>query len=933
MPAPEHGQSPTSGLYWHPASVLPKRHSQGLLTEPFAPTVLRPAMRIPGFLKLSRGLSYQEMVNQFRKLHSDIDIPHDIIAEAFSEAAADNTWEGQVPSRGNTIACCRPALDEAGLGENDASFKEAAAFCHKREVRPLLQSIGIKNSQELDTELKWSSHREWAVYAGGECCNELWTLPLPSANDGSLRDLGFWPQERMDMPISDTEVHPSLEFTTPIRQILAHDSHPGRVCVRTDSMVCMVNMTQHHSGLHLIPRIDASVVGCPYTYDSGDRWTCHASWNPWHISELALASGTGCVRLWDCTTGNATLLRDTDTVEHNTIQWNCCEYWSCPRQLLCANPDILYMLDVRAKKSETALVTLKDSPFGYKNEVFTAICPSALHPLHAIAASTHAIRVFDQRYLKQPILAWEHAHLPFDPPIFLQSTQLLDSDRGRRAGIFAATENSSRIYGYVYGQNSSDQPYTSLDQFMLRPMSSTANVFDTIQNPLAIDPHENQDFTTGHTYVANYPTGRLTGCSFRLMASKHISQAAFSDSPLHEAVCISLDEFGTVVGHKIAISSNIDDSSTADMDETVSRCSFDSNIWKNTREINGAIVDGMDLVLQTKAERDLKKETLWAELRKRGEVYERVDMADMYQYLINGSDGREFQDLPEIYQTLQTRLESVQSKDISAYEIINVVRALQPGEQPIPVDSSQSVRNRLLYLSHATEHSGAKGSLHANIIEALRAGETDTTYSHDGASLPSIAPCEADVQALQELFSLPSTHAQKSLVRAAEDIELSRARVRQKSFETEDTAILEHSDAGSAKLNLELDSKLNGLGSTALLLDSLWAGNAIDMEGQTQRHTSLPSNGISDSQPARGSRRKSKQTDHSTERSAAWPATSPAVSATAPLSSHSRREASAAVYTAPSSVIDVFASSQKPSSSTQPKASQAKKKKARKSGF
>ncbi|KAJ2128276.1 hypothetical protein IW136_006150 [Coemansia sp. RSA 678] len=125
---------------------------------------------------------------------------------------------------------------------------------------------------------------------------------------------------------------------------------------------------------------------------------------------------------------------------------------------------------------------------------------------------------------------------------------------------------------------------------------------------------------------------------------------------------------------------------------------------------------------------------------------------------------------------------------------------------------------------------------------------------------------------------------------------------------------------------MELDSKLNGLGSTALLLDSLWAGNAIDMESQTQRHTSLPSNGISDSLPARGSRRKSKQADHSTERSAA-------VSATAPLLSHSRREASAAVYTAPSSVIDVFASSQKPRSSTQPKPSQAKKKKARKSGF
>ncbi|KAJ2120799.1 hypothetical protein IW147_004820 [Coemansia sp. RSA 720] len=268
-------------------------------------------------------------------------------------------------------------------------------------------------------------------------------------------------------------------------------------------------------------------------------------------------------------------------------------------------------------------------------------------------------------------------------------------------------------------------------------------------------------------------------------------------------------------------------------------------MWKNTREIDGAIVDGMDLVLQTKADRDLKKETFWAELRKRSEVYERVDMSDMYQYLINGSDGHELQGLPEIYQKLQTGLESVQSKDISAYEIINA----------------------------------------------------------------------------------------KSLVRAAEDIELSGVRVRQQSFETEDAAILEHSDAGSAKLNLELDSKLNGLGSAALLLDSLWAGNAIDMESQAQLHISLPNNDISDSQPARGSRRKTKQTDHSTERSAAWPAASPAVSATAPLLSHSRREASAAVYMASSSAIDVFASSQKPSSSTQPKAIQAKKKKARKSGF
>ncbi|KAJ2354990.1 hypothetical protein GGF43_002949 [Coemansia sp. RSA 2618] len=262
------------------------------------------------------------MVAQFRKAHSDVDIPHELIAEAFSEAAADTVWDERAPIKGNNVACCRPALDEEDLRAHCTDYEQAAMFLHKQEVKPLLQSVD-------GSEFGWSSRREWAIYAGGECNSELWALPLPSAEDAALRDCGFWPREPADMPIptSDADVRLSLEFTTPIRQIISHDSHPGRACVRTDSMVTLVDLIQRHSGSSRIPHVDANIAGSPYTYDTGDRWTCHASWNARNASEIALASGTGCVRLWDYATSRDTLLRGADTDMQYDIQWNCCDIY------------------------------------------------------------------------------------------------------------------------------------------------------------------------------------------------------------------------------------------------------------------------------------------------------------------------------------------------------------------------------------------------------------------------------------------------------------------------------------------------------------------------------------------------------------------------------------------------------------------------------
>ncbi|KAJ2846933.1 hypothetical protein IWW36_004113, partial [Coemansia brasiliensis] len=89
MPPP--GSSESSHLRWHPISILPKKHLRGLLTEFHNPVVLRPTTRVPGFLAPNYDLP-QDMIDQFRKAYSDIDISYEMVTRLFRDAAADSTW-------------------------------------------------------------------------------------------------------------------------------------------------------------------------------------------------------------------------------------------------------------------------------------------------------------------------------------------------------------------------------------------------------------------------------------------------------------------------------------------------------------------------------------------------------------------------------------------------------------------------------------------------------------------------------------------------------------------------------------------------------------------------------------------------------------------------------------------------------------------------
>ncbi|KAI9479276.1 hypothetical protein LPJ78_002656 [Coemansia sp. RSA 989] len=871
MPSPE--SSKRSCLRWHPISILPKKHTRGLLAEIQDPVVLRPTARIPGYLAPNYG-SPQDMISQFQKACSDTDISYEMVTRLFRDAALDTAWNIQPPVKGNTVACCRPLLEDELSEDYEIDSEIAAALQHNHKVYPF--------ANISTNDYKWTSHREWAMYAGGEGNNELWALPLPSKEDDFLYSSGYWPYIGTEHPFSEAEVAPSIKFTTRIRQVLAHPSHLGRVCVRTDSMVSILDLVQGHSGPRFVPRIEAKVVGIPYTYDNGDQWTSHMSWNPWRVSELALASGTGCVRLWDCATGYETELKSCDS--ENDIEWNCCEYWSCPRQLICANPDLLYMLDVRASKTQTSILHLKE--YGSEDEVFTAICPSALHPQHAIAASTQAIRVFDQRYLKQPILAWEHKCLPVDPPMFLQSELLPNYSRGRAASIFAATEKSARVHVFTYGQDSTDQPYTSLDQQMIRPSSSIGNSYKVIQEALAVDPYGYQDYTNGHTYIPKYPSSSLSGVAVRIIESDRGNESADSSwQQSASAVCLCLDELGTVSGHQLVIAPDLD--AAAEIDAKAH--SFSSHLWKDAYEDEGAIVDGANMVLQTKSDVVHLREAIWADLQKRSKTYERVDMSDAYQHLLNSSDSQALQDMQRSLKR-HGSLQQLRVEGSSGYEIINSISALQaayslssdPLMQPWFMDST--IRRRLLSSDTADS---------TELLKLLCAGDGER---------PTLASMSDKVKDLCGMFGLdPNAHRSRAIASyIAEDIELASMQL-----DSAQGVRIERIEAGCGALDV-LDSKLENLSKGARLLDSSWETEAVHSQraAASAAHESAPSQ---------------------TLRNKAVPSTAPPQ-----LLTTARRNPTTA-HTASLPPVDGFfsqAPKQHFSTSTQPK-----KKKQRKSGF
>ncbi|KAJ2787209.1 hypothetical protein GGI15_000929 [Coemansia interrupta] len=295
-----------------------------------------------------------------------------------------------------------------------------------------------------------TSSRDWVLYADGDSASELWARSL-YADDSEASAC-------------------ALEFTTAVRQIETHAAHPGLACVRTDSMVALAKIDEQHLSL------SAQIAGNVYDYGSvgGDQWTCHAAWSPWVASEIALASATGAVRLWDCATREET---DVLSAANSRRQWSMCSFWNAPRVLLHANPTLLSSVDVRAKRSQCEFLNLKRSAFARPDEVLTAAAISALHPLHAIAASTHTLRVFDCRYTRQPLLAWALTNKS-DPLVRLDSVMVGDHC------VVAAAARSARVSVFDYSQTAVDSPFVSHAQSMPRLSSGSVHA---MMDALAVD--------------------------------------------------------------------------------------------------------------------------------------------------------------------------------------------------------------------------------------------------------------------------------------------------------------------------------------------------------------------------------------------------------------------------------------------------------------
>ncbi|KAJ1802598.1 hypothetical protein LPJ56_007158, partial [Coemansia sp. RSA 2599] len=110
--------------------------------------------------------------------------------------------------------------------------------------------------------------------------------------------------------------------------------------------------------------------------------------------------------------------------------------------------------------------------------LITAAKASALHPLHAVVASTHSVSIYDRRYTRQPLLAWA-LQSPDDPPVRIESAVV-----GGRGMLFAATKEAG-ISVFEYSQPAADGPFVSgLQTTLDLPRASVS----AMQDALAIDP-------------------------------------------------------------------------------------------------------------------------------------------------------------------------------------------------------------------------------------------------------------------------------------------------------------------------------------------------------------------------------------------------------------------------------------------------------------
>ncbi|KAJ2584236.1 hypothetical protein GGH95_000519 [Coemansia sp. RSA 1836] len=959
---------PQAAVSWRPASAQPQPETYNVVTEPGSPVIMRPSTRIAQFLDPGRGHdSAQLMYKSFSMVHRDLDIPKDILCDALTEALDESDWDHIASKRGNVMACCRPTLNRADIvqhaeQEGRPALEWLQKTCYKRNVRPI-------TAPRSNHEYRWSSHRMWAFYPGGTCNSELWTLPLPTAEDqhsdfSSLRYRG-----RESKSMRGVEAGPSIEFARTIRQIATRESHPGYACIRTDNMVGLLSLVQRHQPPDWVPRVEVDVVGSPYLFDQGDMWICHASWSPWTVSEIALASGTGCIRLWDCNAGRETELKGCDVSDKYDDQWNCCEYWNSPRTILCANPDTLYMLDARSGCSRTNIMSLTDSLHAAADELFTAACPSALHPMHAIAASTHYIRVFDQRYLAQPVVAWRHNLSTYDPPIYLQTCEIPQCESGQAAAILAASAQSSRVASYVYGQHGSDQPYASIEQTMLKSSTKSARISEDIQDLLALDLKESPDMTICYTYISSHLTSQLSGLSLQLLPREpgatlgdSVGEGSRVASKSVDAVCMTIDESGAVVGRRLLLIPRSERKIGSKPGKLKSSFNpvFKAPIWTNFCPSQGAVVDGMGLLLYDKARNDERKESFWAELRKRGISHRRVDMREPYRCLLkatntmlesDSANGLEPSGNVRWSAAFATQLgvvarqaaANVSGLDLANWAIgalSNAPHFVMQSELPSWSASGEGIRDAFLSMRDGElDGEEVADRIYSDAIGAINACQPllGTSRSESYSELERI---------FGTLHSSSNVHVTTALARAAKDIDLADVRVRSVAASSRQVSVSRGS-TGSDILS-RLETLAGQWSAPAQKLSDMWTaasqppGSRPSQASNTQISTGQFSHSLkrrsdqwqsSAAASQKAARSHSQKVFSSSQRTPA----EPPASQFAPSSflSSQARVAPPVAHTLSGS-MDAFAFASQSHTRTgrsQPSLSQAKKKKTRKSGF
>ncbi|KAJ1896064.1 hypothetical protein LPJ66_004216 [Kickxella alabastrina] len=364
-----------------------------------------------------------------------------------------------------------------------------------------------------------------ALFAGGPAGTQLWAQQLGAADAACV-----------------------LELAAPLRQVSARAAFPGLCGVRTDGVAALVRLRPAPS---MAP---AAVDGAAYDLSRGDRRTCHAAWSPWAAAEAALASSTGAVRLWDAAAARQTELTAGGG---SGAGWAACEFWGAPRVLLTATGAALGCVDARARRTALVLLDVAASPHTSAGEALTAAAPSALHAMHAVVASTHALRLYDRRYARQPLLAW--AVDAQAAPAFVATAAVA----GR--GVIVVATRAASVSVFDYAQPAPDAPLAAGAQTALRlpPQSARA-----MQDACAIDPS-----------APAAPRVPLAG----------IALSAAGDGP---ALCLALDALGGLA--EMRLGPGASPAVPASAESPRAHCRRREEAWERLR-MSGAPVERLDL--------------------------------------------------------------------------------------------------------------------------------------------------------------------------------------------------------------------------------------------------------------------------------------------------------------------------------------------------